>query len=640
MTQQSQDTSGGSAYPVKKRRACDECRMSSICCVIVNLSVYFSDGLFVITGTRKLACSQEPQGCRRCKREGIACVYSVQKPMGRPRKRPRVGEEDKAAKGSTAIAPSDAAPTQPEGNMGLSSLATHTTSPSINFLDFLGLGDGDMEPIVGQLPLAGLTMAPHMPPLAVSSETLSDLQATGPGVKRSMTYQDAFPKSLFGVNFANLDFGVGSANFSGSGFSSPVEKPGPSNSEAPSGSPGARWMTTSEATATGLATSAPSTGYSPKVLSTAEHGPFTQAWINSERSSDPSRVNNDSGGGSSDGGSSGGGGSGVDGGAEARFDTVAEESARTLALARVSHSDESIATDKPLDAWLLSAPNRVCGCLARLYLALDSLQHLPSDVGAAMSVARTAAHAAHDTIMCPSCAPPNFMDIHYQPPLQAYQNLMILGALLPSIAHTYRRIVTMVDEEAARAAAAKQRLPISLTAYGGMWGHLAEHNNFCIQASALNGSVVEPPLWRLVVRALLKVDVYGIHLEQAVVNGMTTDTNSSDGRGEVEKEGQEGEANNHNAIRDGADGKATFSSSAASSSTSGMVMVHFGLKDIADMMETRARLRHGWMDAAIDAGLIKNADSLGYVRLPPGEKHGCQKVIELAKQEIDKLVIV
>ncbi|KLU85261.1 hypothetical protein MAPG_04289 [Magnaporthiopsis poae ATCC 64411] len=38
---------------------------------------------------RKLACSKEPTGCARCTREGIVCHYSPQKQMGRPRKRPR-----------------------------------------------------------------------------------------------------------------------------------------------------------------------------------------------------------------------------------------------------------------------------------------------------------------------------------------------------------------------------------------------------------------------------------------------------------------------------------------------------------------------------------------------------------------------
>lgn len=41
------------------------------------------------TGTKKLKCSGEQPACARCVRENITCVYSVQKQMGRPKKRQR-----------------------------------------------------------------------------------------------------------------------------------------------------------------------------------------------------------------------------------------------------------------------------------------------------------------------------------------------------------------------------------------------------------------------------------------------------------------------------------------------------------------------------------------------------------------------
>nr|POE47586.1 monodictyphenone cluster transcription factor [Quercus suber] len=52
-------------HPVKRRAACEQCR------------------------TRKLKCSGNQPTCARCVRENIACIYSVQKQMGRPKKRPR-----------------------------------------------------------------------------------------------------------------------------------------------------------------------------------------------------------------------------------------------------------------------------------------------------------------------------------------------------------------------------------------------------------------------------------------------------------------------------------------------------------------------------------------------------------------------
>lgn len=38
-------------------------------------------------GARKLGCSKDPGGCSRCAREGVRCVYSPQKRMGRPKKK-------------------------------------------------------------------------------------------------------------------------------------------------------------------------------------------------------------------------------------------------------------------------------------------------------------------------------------------------------------------------------------------------------------------------------------------------------------------------------------------------------------------------------------------------------------------------
>ncbi|CAD0107369.1 unnamed protein product [Aureobasidium uvarum] len=55
----------------RRRIACDECR------------------------TRKLKCSGEQPECSRCINDNIACVYSTQKAMGRPRKR-KIGETDQS----------------------------------------------------------------------------------------------------------------------------------------------------------------------------------------------------------------------------------------------------------------------------------------------------------------------------------------------------------------------------------------------------------------------------------------------------------------------------------------------------------------------------------------------------------------
>lgn len=44
-------------------------------------------------GSKKLKCTGEQPACSRCEKKGLTCVYAVQKPIGRPRKR-RLVEDD------------------------------------------------------------------------------------------------------------------------------------------------------------------------------------------------------------------------------------------------------------------------------------------------------------------------------------------------------------------------------------------------------------------------------------------------------------------------------------------------------------------------------------------------------------------
>ncbi|CAK7201134.1 hypothetical protein SEUCBS139899_003836 [Sporothrix eucalyptigena] len=613
----------------KKRRACDECR------------------------TRKLACTKEADGCRRCKREGIPCVYSAQKPMGRPRKRPRTDEEE--AQNNTAPTGNNAVTGgMPDGDVGLSILSEQVSSPGLTFFDFLGMGDNPLDPNLTQQQYQqpqqnqGMDQNDGLP--AISSFTSAMATANIPGLTPPATtrqspqasathrYDNLFPRSLFGINFNDIDFNPGSADVMGN--SVPTSSCQNNNTASPSGGSDVPSLTNgSQSTQGNSPTVQPTqpmvtTGLAPGMPDSSPHGWHPRQPPIGILPPSPKIMQQQMPAASQ----------------EAPIDTnqlppfkpsplpVAE--GQPLLLGGIPTSTPVDAYSKASAAWLLTAPNRVCGCLARLYLALDSLQHLPTEVGPAMSVARNAAHTAHDTILCPSCSPPDVTDLHNRPPLQAFQNLMILGALLPSIAHTYRRIVTMVDEEAARASAAKKRLPLSLTEYGGVWGHMARWDNVCAQTSNMDNSIVEPPLWRLVVRAMLKMDVYGIHLdrEDAEDDGMSSMAQAAmSATGATSTPASQTSQDSNTSARP--EGKATGPPKPGFF----MVPVHFGLKDIADMMEERAKMRHKYMDAAYDAGLIRTNEEggdCGYRKLAPGEKHNCQKVIEMAKQEIDRLVIV
>jgi hypothetical protein len=235
---------------------------------------------------------------------------------------------------------------------------------------------------------------------------------------------------------------------------------------------------------------------------------------------------------------------------------------------------------------------KTCNCLTSLYLALESLQTLPKEVGQAMRVARTATKAAHDTILCPVCGDPPVDHTTIKPPIQSFQNVMMLGALLPSVSNAYMRILTMVDAEAAAADADRRKLTFTIKGYGGLWGWMIkiDPSNKCASTERLEGAVLEPALWRLTVRALLKIDVYGI-------NGETPG---------IDETG----------------------------------VMQPGLKDIIKMMEERSRRRHEQVDALVQAGLVQTTPSCNYVPLTSTtDKPTCMRIIDIAKKSMDDLVI-
>jgi hypothetical protein len=169
---------------------------------------------------------------------------------------------------------------------------------------------------------------------------------------------------------------------------------------------------------------------------------------------------------------------------------------------------------------------------------------------------------------------------------------MMLGALLPSVSNAYMRILTMVDAEAAAADADRRKLTFTIKGYGGLWGWMIkiDPSNKCASTERLEGAVLEPALWRLTVRALLKIDVYGI-------NGETPG---------IDETG----------------------------------VMQPGLKDIIKMMEERSRRRHEQVDALVQAGLVQTTPSCNYVPLTSTtDKPTCMRIIDIAKKSMDDLVI-
>ncbi|KAH8201863.1 hypothetical protein TruAng_003950 [Truncatella angustata] len=238
-----------------------------------------------------------------------------------------------------------------------------------------------------------------------------------------------------------------------------------------------------------------------------------------------------------------------------------------------------------------SLPSANCNCIAGLYLSLDSMQKLSNDITDAVRQARLAAKTAYQVVNCGSCSMPLAVD-QLRPDqlnpqaMHNFQLLMLLSTLIPSIAHAYERILHLVNQETAKAQAERREIPFTLENYGGMWGGLVSE---CGGTAGLEHRMMEPAMWRLTVRALLRVDVYGI--SNCEIAGDT-----------------------------------------------GPDPFHLGLRDIVNQMENRSKARHAVIDPLILAGTYE--DPRCALKLhKTGETPTCMKIIEIAKKSIDNLII-
>ncbi|KAI0017287.1 hypothetical protein F4780DRAFT_615877 [Xylariomycetidae sp. FL0641] len=249
-----------------------------------------------------------------------------------------------------------------------------------------------------------------------------------------------------------------------------------------------------------------------------------------------------------------------------------------------------------------------CACTASLYLALESMRQISEDVEAAVRQARLAAKTAYDVVNCPTCS------FRLDPPatttttttttttpqmIHGFQNLMLLATVIPSVAHAYGRILQLVDREAQRAAAERRRLLFRLRGLGGVWGGLdgggggGGGEDRCGAQQAFGHREMEPAMWRLTVRALLKLDVYGVP-----------------------------------------DGGAGCGGGGAAADP-----FHLGLRDIVVLMDNRSKARHAFLDAMVAAGAWPRAACGAAAPDAPGEQPTCQKIIAIARSSVDQLVI-
>jgi hypothetical protein len=149
-----------------------------------------------------------------------------------------------------------------------------------------------------------------------------------------------------------------------------------------------------------------------------------------------------------------------------------------------------------------------CGCVPGMYQTMLSLYRIPKAIETAIRVTRLGAKSVHDTVTCPICGQTP-TETSTQPPIEVVQSSMMLMDLLPLVSAAYQKLLKMVDDEAANADKEQRKMPFNLSKYGGVWGEMAKHEG-CV-SNNLDNMVLEPTMWRVAVRALLRADVYGIN---------------------------------------------------------------------------------------------------------------------------------
>jgi hypothetical protein len=212
-----------------------------------------------------------------------------------------------------------------------------------------------------------------------------------------------------------------------------------------------------------------------------------------------------------------------------------------------------------------------------------------------MRVARNASKVAHDVINCPSCSIPLLDEPNGSPPIQSFQNLMFLGTLVPSACNAYATILEMVDAETALAKQQERNFRLSFKEIGGLWGNIGENADCCSTIQSFNHSSMSPDMWRMTIRAILRLDVYGI-------SEMEDGFPKSDPYKQI------------------------------------------GLRDVVSLLEERTRKRHEILDALFASGQVSKAVPTGIIfpntgKPCPPEERNCTRILETARVALENLVI-
>jgi hypothetical protein len=176
-------------------------------------------------------------------------------------------------------------------------------------------------------------------------------------------------------------------------------------------------------------------------------------------------------------------------------------------------SELSGSSPEPLASHSLSTSMAAsCGCLSSLYLAMDSLTHLPNNVMAAIRVVRNATKAAHNVLDCYVCCKVEISEDMRPLPIQSLQNYMCLGALVPTACTAYGQILDMVDAEVASARKEGRMMWFSMADVGNSNGFQPT----CMLLAPYDNKNLDAATWRRLLRGLIVLDVHGPRREHTM----------------------------------------------------------------------------------------------------------------------------
>ncbi|UKZ92637.1 uncharacterized protein TrAFT101_007578 [Trichoderma asperellum] len=428
-------------------------------------------------GFRKIACSKEPGGCSRCQKEGIACVYSPQKPMGRPRKR----RHAQSLMSVSLPMPASAVVTAPVSTAALDAAHPSTIAEALARVlpsaQAAALSVGAPSAYLGAGQHGGHNQQHHCHQQNTTAHQHNHCHSPQPAVTSDLAaslLSQPLPSDISSYLTLSSEYNTDNS------ISLHIDDNG-ALAHIPRHSQGFF------------------DGAAMPIMSLNQTDLFESISFDEiETDSSVSSMSKD-------------------------FNDSLQKYmvSQYLDPPPLSESSPSTSIHSSCFGSPKPHPTASCDCLASLTQALSSLNRLPADVISAMQVARSATKIAYDTLSCVHCYG-DLYDLSKPSPVSRFQSMMCLAALVPSACNAYATILEMVDRDVERAKGQLQSIYFNFKEVGGIWGNLIDEKGSaspeCTLLRSFHDRYLDPETWKATIRAILKVEVYGFNQKTASVS--------------------------------------------------------------------------------------------------------------------------